>query len=575
MPTITPPPPALTQAAMPTPPPLAVVQNPPVAITQLSLGHVLEAALTAQVGKDLYTLKTPLGQLTVQTTLPLPKLSNLVLHLQSLTPQAQFVINSINGKPPEGTLRPTMAQAGQAGQTATANTASASPAAGPLTLNAGTTLQASLLRPLAQPAVAASQATGTVASQTLANAPGNTPGTSTGAGFTEGLKQNITKGLSKGFGNLASRVLPAGNAAKTVTSSGKTASTTAAKTAQASHSAQAAGSTGNAKGTQYLSSGTQFSIKIGKIVLPSATATDATPAAPKSATSNLSIGRTLTGTVSGTTTTGHPIVQTNSGVFALKTPAALPRGSIITFDITTPPIQPKAEPGVHLGLGRENLFMSRKWPALEETVTTIHEASPASAQQIVQNILPRPGPALTATVLFFLTALRGGDMRAWLGEAPVRTIERTRPNLHSRLNDDFQTLGRISDDSAKGDWRVALIPINSGEALEQIRMLMRNDENDDEESSEKSNTRFIIDVILSRMGRIQLDGLVRDEGKKLDLIVRTEMPLTDEIRYDIQEIFQNSSEAFGLSGGVGFQAAPPNFIDVDDPISNEEMGLVV
>jgi hypothetical protein len=77
------------------------------------------------------------------------------------------------------------------------------------------------------------------------------------------------------------------------------------------------------------------------------------------------------------------------------------------------------------------------------------------------------------------------------------------------------------------------------------------------------------------MGRIQLDGLVRDEGKKLDLIVRTEMPLTDEIRYDIQEIFQNSSEAFGLSGGVGFQAAPPNFIDVDDPISNEEMGLVV
>ncbi|MHA1598401.1 MAG: hypothetical protein ACTSV1_06725 [Alphaproteobacteria bacterium] len=563
MPSITPPPPPSLQATLPLPPPVVVVQNPPPGITQLSLGHVLEAALIAQVGKDLYTLKTPLGQLTVQTVLGLPKLANLVLHLQSLSPQAQFLINSINGKPPEATLRSGAPPGQPPGASAGNTTAGATP------LTVGSTLQASLLRPLGQPAAAPPQTAGTAETTAKTGVP-----TGAVASLTAGLKNTIAKGI----GTLAGRALPTAQAAKTV-SDATTAprqsvqaskASTVSRGSQASHSQQAVG-----KGSHFLSTGSHFGVKIGKIVLPSPAATDATTQAVRSPTGGLAVGRSLTGTVTGTTTTGHPIVQTNSGVIALRTPATLPRGSVLTLEITSPPVPPKTDPGFHPGAERQNMFISRQWPALDEALATFQEVTPVTAQNLLQTVIPRPGPVLTATIMFFLTALRGGDMRGWLGDPQIRTIERNRPNLLGRLRDDFKTLGRIADEAAGADWRVALIPINTGAALEQIRMLMRHGGEDEEEDGDKSDTRFIIDVVLSRMGRIQLDGLVRGEGKKLDLIVRSQTPFEETMRKDIQEIFRAASEASGLTGGVGFQAAPPNFIDIADPISDDELGLVV
>jgi len=565
MPTITPPPPPTTQATMPPPAPVIVVQNPPATITQLNIGHVLDAAIAAQVGKDMYTLKTPLGQLTVQTTLPLPKLAKLVLHLQSLTPQAQFIINTINGKAPPGSPRP--------GAKATSQMQSASPGnataqtvpktAGTVSLKAGTTLQASLLRPLAQPSTGRAQAAAIAAASTLKTEAGTAPQTT----VAEGLQKSIVKG----FGKLAARALSATQGAKTAAAPGTAArvKTAGANPANASQATQTA-----AKGGNYLSAGSHFSVKIGKIVLPSAVATDATQPPARPAGGGLAIGRTLTGIVTATTESGNPVLQTSSGVLALKTQVPLPRGSVVTLDITSTPVPPKTDPSFHLGGERKSLFLSRSWPALEESIVTIHDAAPAAAQQLAQNVIPRPGPALTATVMFFLSALRGGDLRSWLGEPQIRTIERTRPNLLGRLNDDFQTLGRIADEPA-GDWRVALIPVNTGEKLEQIRMLMRHGGEEEEDEADESKTRFIIDVVLTRMGRVQLDGLVRGNGKKLDLILRSETPLAKNMHEDIQKIFRNASETSGLTGGVSFQATPPNFIEIDDPTSNGEMGLIV
>jgi len=572
MPTITPPPPPTTQATMPPPAPVVVVQNPPATITQLNIGHVLEAAIAAQVGKDLYTLKTPLGQLTVQTTLPLPKLANLVLHLQSLSPQAQFIINTINGETPAHALRPGTTPAAQRQAAGSDNTvgrvgadgkAGIRQTAGAVPLKAGTTLQASLLRPTVQSTAVRSQAPGAAA--TTASK------TDAGTGPQAAVADGLSKSIVKGFGKLAARALPAARAAKTASApgtaaAGKSAGVNPANASQTAHTA--------AKGGNYLSAGSHFSVRIGKIVLPSAAATDASQATARPADSGLAVGRTLTGTVTGTTTSGNPVVQTNSGVLALKTQAMLPRGSVVTLDITSTPVPPKADPAFHLGGGRESLFLSRSWPALEETVMTIHEAAPAAARQLAQTVLPRPGPALTATVMFFLAALRGGDLRSWLGEPQIRTIERTRPNLLGRLNEDFQTLGRIADEP-KGDWRVALIPVNTGEALEQIRMLMRHGGEEEEDDADEPKTRFIIDVVLTRLGRVQLDGLVRGNGKKLDLIVRSETPLAKNMHNDIHKIFRDASEASGLTGGVIFQATPPNFIEIDDPTSNGELGLVV
>ena len=153
---------------------------------------------------------------------------------------------------------------------------------------------------------------------------------------------------------------------------------------------------------------------------------------------------------------------------------------------------------------------------------------------------------------------------------------KTRPNLASRISNDFNTLGRIADEPVNSDWRVAMIPINSGAEIEQIRMLIRHHDTDEEENaSGEQGTRFILDVDLSRLGRIQLDGLVRDKGRKLDLIIRSTDTLNDENRNEIRRIFTEAADLTGIRGSVVFQASPPDFIEIPDPLAEETVGLVV
>ncbi len=221
------------------------------------------------------------------------------------------------------------------------------------------------------------------------------------------------------------------------------------------------------------------------------------------------------------------------------------------------------------------MFASRKWPALEQVIQVLHEATPTTAQQLVNSFIPRPDAGLTSGLVFFLTALRGGDIRSLIGEAPMRLIESRRPNLAGRVSEDFSALARIADEPGSSDWRVALIPINTGAQIEQIRMLMRQHGSDEEEATDTADSRFVIDVELSTFGRLQLDGLVRNNGKSLDLIIRSEAPLSGTMHDDIRTIFLDAADLTGLTGSVNFQAAPPLFIDIADPSIDHDLGLVV
>jgi hypothetical protein len=73
-------------------------------------------------------------------------------------------------------------------------------------------------------------------------------------------------------------------------------------------------------------------------------------------------------------------------------------------------------------------------------------------------------------------------------------------------------------------------------------------------------TRLLIDVELTRLGRLQLDGLV--QRRRFDLIVRARQALAPEMRRDIAAIFHEAREAAGLAGDIAFLAtrdflAPP------------------
>jgi hypothetical protein len=131
------------------------------------------------------------------------------------------------------------------------------------------------------------------------------------------------------------------------------------------------------------------------------------------------------------------------------------------------------------------------------------------------------------------------------------------------------------DEPGPSDWRVGLVPINTGAGIEQIRLLIRQHAGEEGDDEVPADGRFIVDVELTSLGRLQLDGLVKNNGKSLELIIRSEKPLNDTMHNDIRTIFTEASVLTGLKGGVNFQAAPAHFIDIVDPSSDHALGLLV
>ena len=88
------------------------------------------------------------------------------------------------------------------------------------------------------------------------------------------------------------------------------------------------------------------------------------------------------------------------------------------------------------------------------------------------------------------------------------------------------------------------------------------DRDEDEDNPGNNDTRFVIDLTLTELGHLQIDGLVGNKNKRLDVVLRTDTPLQPHMREDIRWLYTDALELTGLEGSVGFQAAPGNFIDI-------------
>ncbi|MBM3565819.1 MAG: hypothetical protein FJX42_06890 [Alphaproteobacteria bacterium] len=190
----------------------------------------------------------------------------------------------------------------------------------------------------------------------------------------------------------------------------------------------------------------------------------------------------------------------------------------------------------------------------------LHREAPDLHRTLIANLLPKPDSTLAAGIIMFLAALKTGDIRAWLGEDILRAVGRNRADLSRRLESDFRELSRTAAAPGEDNWRIAVVPFNAGTAVEQIRLMTRRPPRD-EPGRESDDSRFIVDVTLSRLGRIQLDGLVRKKSKRLDLIVRTAAPLPETMRADIRRLFAQAGEATGINGLLQFEARANGFVE--------------
>jgi hypothetical protein len=192
-------------------------------------------------------------------------------------------------------------------------------------------------------------------------------------------------------------------------------------------------------------------------------------------------------------------------------------------------------------------------------------------------ILPQAGPRLAAAMAHFTNSIgKGAEARRWIGEPAARLLEAEgRSEVLSALDGDFKALGRQAAEPLQGDWRAWSLPFSDGQEIARIRLFVRNagDEEDgagDGRSGGKAQ-RFVLDLELSRLGPIQLDGLVRD--KRFDLILRMRDPFPDDMRREIQAIFTRTLAALGLSGDTSFQPGGRGWVTIQ-PKPGAERGLL-
>lgn len=196
---------------------------------------------------------------------------------------------------------------------------------------------------------------------------------------------------------------------------------------------------------------------------------------------------------------------------------------------------------------------SSLWPAMDELFQTFYQATPAAAQ-IMGRIVPSPGnPAnFGPAVLLFIAAIKAGDLQAWMGDKKLEMVQKLgKDSLLSRLSGETSSLAG-NNDSAATEWKSFPVPILWQNEISKVMFHVRKEPSENEQQDGDGGTRFVMDLSLTRMGDVQIDGLVR--GKQLDLILRTQLPVSASMQDAMRVAYAKALNGTDIFGDIGFQS---------------------
>jgi len=292
----------------------------------------------------------------------------------------------------------------------------------------------------------------------------------------------------------------------------------------------------------------------------------AAPAAPQA-------GQNVVAIVIGNEPTGEAVLQSSAGIIRLQPGTTLPAGSQVTFEVTqitmpTAPAAATAAPAPLTGLARQ-------WGSLQQIAALLTGSDPEANTITIPALsaaipwLPAAGATLSPTtempqtisagLMLFLTALRAGDFRNWLGKDNVRWLEdEGHSALVAKAEGEFTGMARQYADTPPGHWQPLFFPVAVEGMLQQARLYVKRDRKDSHSRQGKKNedTRFVVEVDLTQLGEMQMDGFVRvrEQHTQFDLIIRSHTALPQEVQQTILQIYTDTGELTGYKGSLQFQA---------------------
>lgn len=576
--------------------PVVLILAPPAAVSALPAGAALEGVVlppppqpsadAAADARNVVTVRTPQGDVTIRLPVPLPPGSDVELQVVRASPdQATVRLVAVNDQPAAQVLAQ-LRQAATATPPATPPPAPQAPPPaavlppanawtpqGPVALPALGTMSAYVIQ--GTPAVVASPA---IASGIAPAAPPFTLST----GGELGIRiTSVQLPSSEGATAAASlpTVTPAPSAPVVVPAPGATPATVIQTTPSISLPLNPS----SAPVAQPAMPSTPAAVMNSPAVAASAPPTPQPavvvagpnglpppPPTPPIVTQGEPPQAVLTGVVVRSTPNAPPVIATDLGEIQLNVRANLPVGARVSFEVTmqlppqpgaAPPPLPVAAlplsgpPPSSQSMGGTTVG----WPNLTEALVQLNRADPVAAAQFAEAI-PDGGPRTTVAIIAFAQAMRSGDSRAWPGDTNLRALESLGPrgaHLARQIGDEVQALSARANDAVGSEWRALPVPWNADGRIDRIALITRREGDAEDAGGGKKGrgggTRFLLNLDLSRLGPLQLDGMFRKDTRGFDLMIRTKQSLPDALRLELTGVFGASTAAMGLKGALSFQ----------------------
>jgi hypothetical protein len=283
----------------------------------------------------------------------------------------------------------------------------------------------------------------------------------------------------------------------------------------------------------------------------------------------------------------HTIKQSNiflatpTSVIKMKTTIALPVGTVVHFTVPATAESSAGEKQKNLPIptttkmGLAPLLpevvnisdLLEGWSSLSHLISSLNLNNfGAMANMVAAKIPNTASPAnMAAGIVFFMAAIgrsfgkNSKPAEIWLGKSLTTELKKNgHEALLTRLNGEMMRIGDLAGDGTLREWRPAMFPISNGSEIQAIPFFIKKQSGDqnegtleDQNAKDEKNTRFMIELNLSQMGNILIDGMLTP--KRLEIIIKTNITLDENFRKKISQKYDHALDKYNFTGSLTLQ----------------------
>lgn len=275
----------------------------------------------------------------------------------------------------------------------------------------------------------------------------------------------------------------------------------------------------------------------------------------------LSVGQIATGVVVEQRGGGEVILQFGKDI---RTPVMaqrmLPVGSQISVHIMPDGHAEILDMVLPKGSERSNALLrfSLQWDTLAQAMRTLEEQNPEGAEKL-KRVLPEANEQLLPKLMQLSQSITSQNMRAFFGDDVLNILRAL--GLDGMLQTDAAQLNNLHQRPDTPDsWRALMFPYldDQSQTLQQGGFFWRKHKKKNPDDAD--SLRFVLNVKMSALGPVQLDGLM--QGKDImHLKLRLTEGLNEEDHKGLEQLVQSSLAAVGLRGTLQIETV--SFFEID------------